>query len=171
MREWQYTALSLDVSVHCRDEGCIGKYIPRGPRDFQRAGDAKSPPKGNLKGPREIYFPIHPNSRYCNRWSLLSLGMTFVDSSRWQWNSAEFQFDRLQMNLNLKHKEYESLQCKGRLYSTKLWHKVFHYLVRILSPLTMHLFLLVHLISNQCKGQSPKERNMGHSMAYNVCSL
>ena len=26
------------VSVHCREEGCIGKYIPRGPRDFLRAG-------------------------------------------------------------------------------------------------------------------------------------
>ena len=38
------------VSVHCREEGCIGKYIPRGPRDFQRC--AKSPPEGNLKGRR-----------------------------------------------------------------------------------------------------------------------
>ena len=30
---------SLDdiVSVHCREEGCIGKYTPRGPRDFLRA--------------------------------------------------------------------------------------------------------------------------------------
>ena len=26
------------VSVHCREEGCIGKYTPRGPRDFPRAG-------------------------------------------------------------------------------------------------------------------------------------
>ena len=26
------------VSVHCREEGCIGKYIPRGPRNFPRAG-------------------------------------------------------------------------------------------------------------------------------------
>ena len=25
------------VSVHCRDEGCKGKNIPRGPRDFPRA--------------------------------------------------------------------------------------------------------------------------------------
>ena len=25
-------------SVHCREEGCIGKYTPRGPRDFPRAG-------------------------------------------------------------------------------------------------------------------------------------
>ena len=24
--------------VHCREEGCIGKYTPRGPRDFPRAG-------------------------------------------------------------------------------------------------------------------------------------
>ena len=23
------------VSVHCREEGCIGKYTPRGLRDFQ----------------------------------------------------------------------------------------------------------------------------------------
>ena len=27
-----------NVSVHCREEGCIGKYTPRGPRDFPRAG-------------------------------------------------------------------------------------------------------------------------------------
>ena len=26
------------VYVHCREEGCIGKYIPRRPRDFPRAG-------------------------------------------------------------------------------------------------------------------------------------
>ena len=26
------------VSVQCREEGCIGKYTPRGPRDFPRAG-------------------------------------------------------------------------------------------------------------------------------------
>ena len=26
------------VSVHCQEEGCIGKYIPRGPGDFPRAG-------------------------------------------------------------------------------------------------------------------------------------
>ena len=26
------------VSVHCREEGCIGKYILRGPRDFTRTG-------------------------------------------------------------------------------------------------------------------------------------
>ena len=24
--------------IHCREEGCIGKYTPRGPRDFPRAG-------------------------------------------------------------------------------------------------------------------------------------
>ena len=56
------------VSVHCREEECIKKYIPWGPRDFPRAGilhpearetargqsrgprGAKSPPEGNLEG-------------------------------------------------------------------------------------------------------------------------
>ena len=34
-----YTSVMQNiVSVHCREEGCIGKYIPRGPRDFPRAG-------------------------------------------------------------------------------------------------------------------------------------
>ena len=27
-----------NVPVQCREEGCIGKYILRGPRDFTRAG-------------------------------------------------------------------------------------------------------------------------------------
>ena len=30
------------VSVHCQEEGCIGKYIPRGPKDFPRAKGCKS---------------------------------------------------------------------------------------------------------------------------------
>ena len=157
MREW------LDV---------LGNTSPEAREIFRGPGMQNPHPREIWRGQGRFISQYIPTRGTYNRWSVLSLGMTFVNSSRWQWNSAEFQFDRLQMNLNLKHKEeYESLQCKGRLYSTKLWHKVFHYLVRILSPLTMHLFLLVHLISNQCKGQSPKERNMGHSMAYNVCSL
>ena len=44
------------VSVHCREEGCIGKYIPRGPRDFPRAGilhpEAREISRG--RSPREI---------------------------------------------------------------------------------------------------------------------
>ena len=36
------------VSVHCREEGCIGKYIPRGQSRGPRG--AKSPPEGNLEG-------------------------------------------------------------------------------------------------------------------------
>ena len=56
------------MDVHCLESGCIGKYIPLGPRDFPRAGilhpsaleialgqslgprGAKSPPLGNLLG-------------------------------------------------------------------------------------------------------------------------
>ena len=42
------------VYVHCREEGCIGKYIPRGPRDFPRAGilhpEAQEIAEGNLEG-------------------------------------------------------------------------------------------------------------------------
>ena len=70
-------------SVHCREEGCIGKYTPRGPRDFPRAGilhpeareiargrspraisrasGCKIPAQGNSRGPRGVYFPIHPD--------------------------------------------------------------------------------------------------------------
>ena len=50
------------VSVHCREEGCIGKYTPRGPRDFPRAG-ILHPEKS--RGPRWMYFPMHPDSRQC----------------------------------------------------------------------------------------------------------
>ena len=46
LRFWQFPRGI--VSVHCLEEGCIGKYIPRGPRDFPRG--AKSPPEGNLEG-------------------------------------------------------------------------------------------------------------------------
>ena len=74
-------------SVHCREEGCIGKYTPRGPRDFPRAGilhpeareiargrspraisraeGCKIPAQGKSRGPRGVYFPIHPDSRQC----------------------------------------------------------------------------------------------------------
>ena len=80
------------VSVHCREEGCIGKYIPRGPRDFPRAGilhpeareisrgrspreisraeGCKIPARGKSQGPRGMYFPMHPDSRQCT--SILS---------------------------------------------------------------------------------------------------
>ena len=42
--------LILHVSVHCPEEGCIGKYIPRGPRDFPRAGILH--PKAWSRGPQ-----------------------------------------------------------------------------------------------------------------------
>ena len=65
-------------SVHCREEGCIGKYTPRGLRDFPRAGilhpeaqeiargqsrgpmGAKSLPEGNLEGRGECIFRYIP---------------------------------------------------------------------------------------------------------------
>ena len=78
---------NLNVSVHCREEGCIGKYTPRGPRDFPRAGilhpeareiargrspraisraeGCKIPTRGKSRGPRWVYFPMHPDSRQC----------------------------------------------------------------------------------------------------------
>ena len=50
------------VSVHCREEGCIEKYIPRGPRDFPKNGDFA--PQGlrdleglNLKGLEQTTAP------------------------------------------------------------------------------------------------------------------
>ena len=74
------------VSEHCREEGCIGKYIPRGPRDFpdqgfctprlERLPEGRGMQNFALRGrspcPREIskcegvYFPIHPDSRQCS---------------------------------------------------------------------------------------------------------
>ena len=45
-------------SVHWREEGCIGKYTPRGPRDFPRG--AKSPPEGNLEGRGGCIFRYIP---------------------------------------------------------------------------------------------------------------
>ena len=43
-------------SVHWREEGCIGKYTPRGPRDFPKAGilhpEAREIARG--RSPREI---------------------------------------------------------------------------------------------------------------------
>ena len=84
--------VSYIVYVHCREEGCIGKYIPRGPRDFPRAGilhpeareisrgrspreisraeGCKIPARGKSQGPRGMYFPMHPDSRQCT--SILS---------------------------------------------------------------------------------------------------
>ena len=74
-------------SVHWREEGCIGKYTPRGPRDFPKAGilhpeareiargrspraisraeGCKIPAWGKSRGPRGVYFPMHPSSRQC----------------------------------------------------------------------------------------------------------
>ena len=68
--------------IHCREEGCIGKYAPRGSRDLPKQGFCtprpEGLPEGNLegrgvqnpcwgksRGPRKAYFPIHPNSRQC----------------------------------------------------------------------------------------------------------
>ena len=75
------------MDVHCLESGCIGKYIPLGPRDFPRAGilypsaleialglrpraisrasGCKIPALGKSLGPRGMYFPIHPPSRQC----------------------------------------------------------------------------------------------------------
>ena len=86
------TCKLIIVSVHCQEEGCIGKYIPRGPRDFPRAGilhpeareisRGRSPreisraegckihARGKSRGPRGMYFPMHPDSRQCT--SILS---------------------------------------------------------------------------------------------------
>ena len=37
------------VSVHCREEGCIGKYIPRGPREISRAEGGVFPNASRLE--------------------------------------------------------------------------------------------------------------------------
>ena len=51
-----FLELGYIVSVHCREEGCIGLYIPNG--------------RGKSRGPRGMYFPMHPESRQCT--SILS---------------------------------------------------------------------------------------------------
>ena len=75
------------MDVHCLESGCIGKYIPLGPRDFprawilhpsaleislglrpreiSRASGCKIHALGKSLGPRGMYFPIHPSSRQC----------------------------------------------------------------------------------------------------------
>ena len=62
------------MDVHCLESGCIGKYIPLGPRDcpraISRASGCKIPALGKSLGPRGMYFPIHPDSRQCT--SILS---------------------------------------------------------------------------------------------------
>ena len=75
------------MSVHCLESGCIGKYTPLGPRDFPQAGilhpsaleialglrpraisrasGCKIPTRGKSRGPRWVYFQMHPDSRQC----------------------------------------------------------------------------------------------------------
>ena len=45
------------VIIHCREEGCIGKYAPWGNFHPSRAKECKLP--------RGAHFPIHPDSRQC----------------------------------------------------------------------------------------------------------
>ena len=51
------------VSVHCREEGFIGKKIPRGPRDFPRAGILHPEARGQSWRSRGVYFPMHADLR------------------------------------------------------------------------------------------------------------
>ena len=51
------------MDVHCLESGCIGKYIPLGPWDFPRAGILHPSALGKSRGPRGVYFPMHPDSR------------------------------------------------------------------------------------------------------------
>ena len=52
-------------SVHCREEGCIGKYTPQGPRDFPSAGilhpEAREIARGQSRGPRGAKSPHKGN--------------------------------------------------------------------------------------------------------------
>ena len=81
-------------SVHCREEGCIGKYTPRGPRDFPRAGilhpEAREIARG--RSPRAI----SRNGWVC--WSFHSLTKTLqfiggflkkvIGQTLWWWDGA-----------------------------------------------------------------------------------
>ena len=72
-----WTVISV-VSVHCREEGCIGFYIPQKPRDFPRP--ERCPEGfvlGTTQGPREIsrlegmYNPMHPSLMLCTDTTLI----------------------------------------------------------------------------------------------------
>ena len=61
------------MAVHCLEWGCIGKYIPQGPRDFSRAGifdpEAREIPPGS-----QYITPLgsvrgHYNTGDCWHWS------------------------------------------------------------------------------------------------------
>ena len=64
------------VSVHCREEGCIGKYTPRGPRDFPRAGilhpEAREIARGQSRGHPKCHFWALENWHFWQKRSLLS---------------------------------------------------------------------------------------------------
>ena len=52
--QYNYKTFLRIVSINCRKEGCIGKYIPQGLRDFPKAGICTTRPvrlpEGNLEG-------------------------------------------------------------------------------------------------------------------------
>ena len=64
MKECPYTASSRDVSENTPPEA---REIARGrsPRAISRAEGCKIPAQGKSRGPRGVYFPIHPDSRQC----------------------------------------------------------------------------------------------------------
>ena len=66
------------ICKHCWEEGCIGKYIPRGPRDFPRAGilhpKAREIAQGHSRGPR--------GSKSCPREISRPKGDGFPNTSR-----------------------------------------------------------------------------------------
>ena len=61
------------VSVHCREEGCFGKYIPRGPKDFPGAGILHPAALENaLRGAKSPPSVLRPN---CTK--ILTMDLTF----------------------------------------------------------------------------------------------
>ena len=65
MSMWK-TAAKMDkqeekkVSEHCREEGCIVKYIPRGPRDFPRLGVLHPEARETARGSRDAKLRPSP---------------------------------------------------------------------------------------------------------------
>ena len=121
------------MDVHCLESGCIGKYIPLGPRDFprawilhpsaleislglrpreiSRASGCKIPALGKSLGPRGMYFPIHPSSRQCTYTMFMLLSP--VESNQLLWRDS-IRLDVFIMDMSVPISPLDNLKL--------IWH-------------------------------------------------
>ena len=76
---YYFTAIDCTESIHCREEGCIGKYIPRGPRDFPRAEGDVFPNASRLEA---VYGHGHSDTG-CGYAAYVQNGRAEDDWSTW----------------------------------------------------------------------------------------